>query len=222
MDSVELPVLAHDSRVVATLRRLYSSEQAAYRDRRDKLAEWRPGNLAPETWQEFAFPVRPDQGMLLYLLARCSGARNVVEFATSLGHSTIFLAAAVRDNGGGRVVTAEIVPSKVEQARRNIAEAGLAEFVTVLDGDARATLRDTEGPVDLLLLDGWPRDTGGPSLSLEILRLLEPQLRPRALVINDNGEQDYLEYVGDPENAFRTLPLPVHGGGHLSLYDPGS
>lgn len=99
-------------------------------------------------------PVAPEFGALLYLFARSIGAANIVEFGTSFGVSTIFLAAALRDNGGGRIVTTEFVPEKAEAARRNLVEAGLDALVEIRVGDARETLAaGLAGPVDLLFLD---------------------------------------------------------------------
>src|SRR5579875_2723784 len=100
-------------------------------------------------------PVSRETGRLLYMLARATGARAVVEFGTSFGISTIHLAAAVRDNGGGRVIGTEFEPSKIARARAHLAEAGLAEFVDLREGDAMQTLaRDLPAAIDLVLLDG--------------------------------------------------------------------
>lgn len=62
-------------------------------------------------------PVSRETGALLYLLARSSRAQNIVEFGTSFGISTLHLAAALRDNGGGRLIGSEFEPSKVARAR---------------------------------------------------------------------------------------------------------
>jgi len=102
-------------------------------------------------------PVDPDQGALLYLTARAIGARNIVEFGTSFGISTIYLAAAARANDG-RVIGTELESKKVNAARANVAQAGLAQFVDVLEGDAMKTLANVEQPIDFLLLDGWKGD----------------------------------------------------------------
>lgn len=75
-------------------------------------------------------PLEPAQAAFCHLTARALGARTIVEFGTSFGLSTIWLAAAVRDNGGGRVVGTELVPEKAEQAARNVADAGLADFAS--------------------------------------------------------------------------------------------
>jgi predicted O-methyltransferase YrrM len=173
----------------------------------------------PHAYAEFGFSIHPDQGELIYLLCRALDARLVVDFATSVGFSTLYLAAAVRDNGGGRVVGAEIVPAKIASARRNLAAAGLEQFVEIRAGDARQTLRELGGAADFALIDGWPGEEG-PSLSLEVMRVVAAQLRPGALVLNDNAEEDYLAYVRDPANGFRSITLPLKGGTELSVKAP--
>jgi predicted O-methyltransferase YrrM len=173
-------------------------------------------NYDPHDYAEFGFSIHPDQGELIYLLCRALSARRVVDFATSVGFSALYLAAAVRDNGGGRVIGAEIVPAKIAAARENLAAAGLSDFVEIRAGDARATLRDLGGAVDFALIDGWPGGQG-PSLSLEVMRVVAPQLRPGALVLNDNAEPDYLAFVRDPVNGFRSMTLPLKGGTELSV-----
>jgi len=170
----------------------------------------------PHAYSQFGFSIHPDQGELIYLLCRALNACRVVDFATSVGFSTLYLAAAVRDNGGGRVIGAEIVPAKIATARQNLAAAGLSDFVEIRAGDARATLRDLGGPIDFALIDGWPGGQG-PSLSLEVMRIVTPQLRPGALVLNDNAESDYLAFVRDPANGFRSMSLPLKGGTELSV-----
>jgi predicted O-methyltransferase YrrM len=170
----------------------------------------------PHAYADFGFSVHPDQGELMYLLCRALNARLVVDFATSVGFSTLYLAAAVRDNGGGQVIGAEIVPAKIATARRNLREAGLEELVEIRAGDARQTLKNLPAPVDFALIDGWPR-AKGPSLSLEVMQVLAPQLRPGALVLNDNAEGDYLAFVRDPSHGFRSMTLPLKGGTELSV-----
>ncbi|HEX4516924.1 MAG TPA: class I SAM-dependent methyltransferase, partial [Polyangiaceae bacterium] len=99
-------------------------------------------------------PVTRSQGQMLYLVARSIGARRIVEFGTSFGISTLYLAAAAKDNGG-IVIGSEIEPAKARVANANLADAGLGAFVEVRVGDARETLRNVGGPVDFLLLDSW-------------------------------------------------------------------
>jgi hypothetical protein len=111
-------------------------------------------NCDPEGYADYGFSILPAQGDLIYLLCRAIRATRVVEFATSVGFSTLYFAAAMRDNGGGRVIGSELVRSKVATARHNLAEAGLANYVDIREGDGRQTLRDLGGPVDFALIDG--------------------------------------------------------------------
>jgi predicted O-methyltransferase YrrM len=152
-----------------------------------------------------------------YLLLRALGARQIIEFGTSYGISTIYLALAVRDNGGGRVVGTEMVASKAARAREHLREAGLSEFVEVRDGNALETLRDLEGPVDFLLNDGFPQ------YALEVLKLCAPKLRAGAVVFADNvgmfkgDHADYLAYVRDPRNGFCSGSLELKEVCELSV-----
>jgi predicted O-methyltransferase YrrM len=172
--------------------------------------------LDPFIYRDYRFSIDPEQGDLIYFLCRAIGARRAAEFATSFGVSTIYLAAAIRDNGGGRVIGSELVPEKVAMARRNLAEAGLSDYVDLREGDARETLRDIGGAADFVLIDGWP---GGeqPSLARQVIALLAPQMREGAIVMNDNGEADYLSYIRNPANGFRTMSLPIKRGTELSI-----
>lgn len=172
--------------------------------------------LDPALYAEFGFSIHPAQGDLIYLLCRALGARRVVEFATSIGMSTLYFAAAIRDNGGGTVIGSEIVPEKLRTARRNLAAAGLAAWVDLRLGDARQTLRDLGGPVDVALIDGWPGGEGS-SLARQVIEIVAPQLRRGGIVINDNAEPDYLDFIRDPANGFLSMSLPLKGGTELSV-----
>ncbi len=152
----------------------------------------------------YALPVSRDTGKLLYMLARATGARAVVEFGTSFGLSTLHLASALRDNGGGRLITSEFEPSKIARARDNLAAGGLSDLVEFREGDALETLAsDLPEAIDLLLLDG------AKSLYMDILALVEPRLRTGAVIVADNADHcpDYLEHVGDPANGYLSMPF---------------
>ena len=154
--------------------------------------------------KDLPLPVSRETGRLLYMLARNSGARAIVEFGTSFGISTLHLAAALRDNGGGRLVTCEFEPSKLRRARANLAAGGLADLVEFREGDALQTLgADLPESIDLVLLDG------AKALYPEILALLESRLRPGALVVADNADDspDYLARVRSPANGYLSMPF---------------
>lgn len=157
--------------------------------------------------------VSADFGRLLYLCACSRQATRIVEFGTSFGVSTIHLAAAVRDNGGGTVVGTELEATKAVRARDHLTAAGLADLVDIRVGDALDTLAGgLGGPVDLVHLDG------AFSLYLPVLRLLEPHLAPHALVIAENGTAGYLDHVRDPANGYVSLPVDTGRGNELSVF----
>jgi predicted O-methyltransferase YrrM len=166
----------------------------------------------PGFYKDKLLPLEPAQGELLYLLARSKSVRCAVEFGTSFGVSTIYLAAAVRDAGaGGRVVGTEMVPEKVAAARSNLAAAGLASYVEILEGDALTTLQGLTEPVDLLLLDGWP------ILAMDVLQIVEPHLADGALVVVDNVGQYPVDLRPVVERLtssprYRSSRLPLRGG----------
>jgi predicted O-methyltransferase YrrM len=148
--------------------------------------------------------VSRETGRLLYMLARSTKARAIVEFGTSFGVSTICLASALRDNGGGLLVTSEFELSKVARAKANLAEAGLADLVEFRQGDALETLaRDLPDSVDLLLLDG------AKALYPDILGLVAPALRLGALIVADNADMcpAYLERVRAPDGGYLSVPF---------------
>jgi predicted O-methyltransferase YrrM len=202
----------HDPKVEAIVARIEASRRPAPNGgpRSNPKAD-----RDPHAYAEYGFSIYPEQGELIYVLCRALGAQRVAEFATSVGMSTLYLAAAMRDNGGGTVIGSEIVPEKAAVARRNLEEAGLAHLADIRLGDARETLRDPGGALDFVLIDGWPGET--PTLARQIIEILGPQIRRGGLVLNDNGEPDYLNYVRDPANGFRSISLPFKGSNELSV-----
>jgi predicted O-methyltransferase YrrM len=147
-------------------------------------------------------PVSRETGALLYMLARSSGARTIVEFGTSFGISTLHLAAALRDNGGGRLITSEFEPSKAARARDNLKAGGVIDLVEIREGDALRTFSvDLPEAIDLVLLDG------AKALYPEILSLVESRLKVGALIVADNADMspDYLKRVRSPMNGYLSV-----------------
>ena len=162
--------------------------------------------------KNFPLAVSRETGLLLYMLARSAQARNIVEFGTSFGISTLHLAAALRDNGGGRLITCEFEPAKVVKARENLTTGGLIDLVEIREGDALRTLSvDLPETIDLLLLDG------AKALYREILGLLENRLRPGAFLVADDAGYcpDYLSYVRATKGNY--LSVPAAEGVELSM-----
>jgi predicted O-methyltransferase YrrM len=154
--------------------------------------------------KDVPLPVSRETGALLYMLARNSGVRTVVEFGTSFGISTLHLAAGLRDNGGGRLITTEFEPSKVARARQNLSAGGLDDLVEIREGDALQTLAaDLPESIDLLLLDG------AKALYPEILALVESRLRPGAFIVADNADYspEYLAHVRSPGAGYMSTPF---------------
>ncbi len=163
-----------------------------------------------------------EKAELCYQLCRALRAKRVVEAGTSFGVSTLYLAAAVRDNaredgGAGVVIGTEHEREKAEAARANFAEAGLTEWIDLREGDLLETLKAVGGPVDFMLIDIWT------PMARPALELVSPALRPGAIVVADNTAQfrdayaDYFAFVNDPRNRLRTLTLPFEGGFELSV-----
>jgi predicted O-methyltransferase YrrM len=148
--------------------------------------------------------VSRDTARLLYMLVRAADARSIVEFGTSFGVSTLHLAAALRDNGGGRIITTEFEPSKAARARENFTAGGLADLIELRQGDALQTLaRDLPGRIDLVLLDG------AKGLYPAVLALLEEHLKPGALIIADNADRspDYLRRIRSAADGYTSVPF---------------
>jgi len=167
--------------------------------------------VTPAMLKGMYIPVSRRDGLLLHALARGTGARGIVEFGASFGISTLYLAAAVRANGGGQVITTEIEASKCRAAEANIREAGLEGVATVLEGDALQTLKGVDGPIDLVFLDGWK------DLYVPVLQMLVPKLKPGAVVVADNvnlpDTRPYLDHIRrDPRFVSALLP-----GGRMEL-----
>jgi predicted O-methyltransferase YrrM len=153
--------------------------------------------------RDLFLPVSRETGRLLYILARARRARGIVEFGTSFGISTIHLAAALRDNGGGRLVGSELECAKAARARENLVAAGLSDLVDIREGDALETLARDLPEVDLVLLDG------AKALYPRLLAILEPRLTKGALVVADNAKDspELLAYVRDPANGYLSVPF---------------
>ncbi|MBX7276913.1 class I SAM-dependent methyltransferase [Pseudomonas sp. ERGC3:05] len=174
-------------------------------EERDRLMHSKTDYVALYTMlKDLWLPVSRDTGNLLYLLARSTQAKAIVEFGTSFGLSTLFLAAALRDNGGGVLIGSEFEPSKIALARQHFIEGGVSDLIEIREGDALVTLA-THLPevVDLLLLDG------AKALYGEVLNRVEKHLRPGALVVADNTDYcpEYLAHVRSPQNGYLSVPF---------------
>lgn len=175
--------------------------------------------ITPADMKDHALAVTPEQGQFLYLTARAINAKRIVEYGSSFGISTIYLAAAIRDNGGETVIGTEIEPSKHAKAVAYLKRVGLSDFVDMRLGDAMETLQ-TEVPeqLDMVFLDGWA------TLYLPVLNLLRPHLRPGAVILGDNifvlrrDLKPYVEYMQSGDHGFYSTTLPMRDGTEYSVY----
>jgi predicted O-methyltransferase YrrM len=154
--------------------------------------------------KDIPLPVSRETGLLLYMLTRSTRARSVLEFGTSFGVSTVYLAAALRDNGGGRFITTEFESTKAVRARENLTEAGLIDLVEIREGDALETLsHDLPETFDLVLLDG------AKGLYADILERIEGCLRPGSLVLADDARhcKEFIARMRSDQANYMSVPL---------------
>jgi predicted O-methyltransferase YrrM len=162
-------------------------------------------------------PVDQAAGRFLYALVRGAAPGRVVEFGTSFGISTIYIAAALRDRGNGTVVTTELHAGKAETARKYFEQAGLADLIDLRVGDALETLKGLPRDVSVVFLDGWK------NVYLPVLQMLEPVLLPNALVVADDLDlfpevlKPYLAYVREPGNGYVSTKVPIGDAMELSV-----
>lgn len=212
LDELFAAAAAADAPIMARLHALAPSERDAL------LADYRQLYAAAK---DAYLSVSREVGVFLYTQARACRATRIVEFGTSFGLSTLYLAAALRDSGGGLLVSSEMDAAKAARARENLTRAGLADLVEVRVGDALDSLRELPGDVDLLYLDG------AKTLYREVLSLCEPRLRPGALIIADNIDMaalvaSYTDYVRNPAHGYLSSRVVLGDGLEVSVRLAGS
>lgn len=217
--------LTDDVALTAVLDRLYAANDAQNADIDAYYAAGaeRPTGFESEQspgrafWRDKFVALDRDKAEFVYSICRAMGARRIVEAGTSFGVSTLYLAAATRDNGGGLVTTCDIEEGKAATARRHFDEAGFADQVEVRVGDVRETLNNLAEPVDFLLLDIWAPIAG------DAASLVGPHLRSGGVIVADNTTVrralygDLFDFLDDPANGFTTGTLPFDGGLELAV-----
>lgn len=152
------------------------------------LASSREAGLPP-------IAVAPNQGKLLDILLRATRARSVLEIGTLGAYSTIWMAAALPDDG--RVVTLEFADKHADVAQANLEHAGFADKVEIRRGPALDSLRqlitERAGPFDFVFIDADKENTRPYfELSLELAR-------PGTVIFVDNVVRNG-SLVGDSED----------------------
>src|ERR671927_856656 len=190
-----------DDRVRAVLARL-EREDAEERERGVPAAE-RARQVAPST------------GRFLFALVAPQTDCEVLEIGGSRGYSTIWLAAGVR-HLGGRVLSLESDPAKIEAWRRNVADAGVEGWAELAEGDAYETLPTIDDVFDVCFLDAEKEDYE------RLFELARGKLEPGALIVADNvlSHEDTLGAYSRCRQADPTLEsvtVPLDRGLELSV-----
>lgn len=137
--------------------------------------------VQPADFKDVYLAISPEQGKDLVHLIKASNSKNIVEFGTSFGISTLFLAqGAIATNGS--IITTELIASKAEAAKENFKKAGVEDLIELRIGDALETLSNHKQAIDLLLLDGWK------DLYLPLFRQLEPNFHAKTIIYVDNAD----------------------------------
>lgn len=160
--------------------------------------------------------IDPDQGRFLYNLVLAKKPKTILEYGTSFGISTVYLAQALKELQSGQIVGTEIELSKAEKAMEHLKACQLHERVHILVGDVLKTCRDFNQPIDMLVMDGFP------GLNLQVLKQLEPFLEKGCLIITDDvylfkkEMRDYLDYL-EKSPQYSTQILAISDGMGLSM-----
>jgi predicted O-methyltransferase YrrM len=154
--------------------------------------------------------IGPEGGAFLGWLVGLLGARRALEIGTSNGYSGIWLARALRRNGGA-LVTLELEPRKIAMARENFARAGLEDAITLVEGPAGASLKALGGTFDLVFIDADKPQY--PDYLREARRLVAPG----AVIVADNltthpDETAPYRAAVAADSALESVDIPIGGG----------
>ena len=168
-------------------------------------------------FDERMLAITEDTGRFLNILLRGRGFRNVLEVGTSTGYSALWMAEAVSHNGG-RVVTIERLPSKIERAKRSFEDAGVSN-IDVIEGEAEKVMSSLEGPFDFAFIDADKENV------VEYYDRALELIRRGGMIAVDNalypekfrGMMDNLRsHIGGLDNVC-TVTVPIGNGEELSV-----
>jgi len=165
--------------------------------------------LQPKDMENVYLPISQEQGDFFFKTIVENNFQSIVEFGTSFGISTLFLAAAAKEVGG-KVITTELLSSKAKTAMQNFTEAGLESFIELREGDAMETLANFNQPIDFLMLDGWK------NLYLPLFKQLEPFFKKGTIIYADNVDmadsQPLLDYVYANPKSYQSKKMHQNKG----------
>jgi len=175
------------------------------------------GKLMAEMEARRGIGVPRCDGEFLHLAVHVTAARHVLEVGTYRGYSGIWLGLGLEQTGG-RLTTLEIDPERVKESRGNFKRAGLAERITIVEGDAHKTAKTIPGPLDLVFLDA---DKGA---EVDYFHSIFPKLRPGGFILLHNAitskqvMQPYFDLVSKhPEILHVILSLSMRDGFSVSF-----
>ena len=205
-----------DQQINQTLNRLHAEASSQGFTLLKGLSKGIFRKLRPEDMKDAYIAISRNQGQFLYDLLIQKQAKHIVEFGTSFGISTLYLAAAAKATGG-KVITSELLAEKCRIAADNFKEAGLSHWIDLREGDALKTLKDVEDGIDFLLLDGWN------DLYLPLLKILEPKFKKGTLIYTDNASfpsaKPFLNHLKAHPDKYQTERLQDDkGGSELTKY----
>ncbi len=149
-------------------------------------------SFRPENFEDAYLAISKEQGEYLAQLIKEDKLKNIVEFGTSFGISTLFLAQGVLETNGS-IITTELLESKGKIAKENFRKAGVDNLIELRIGDALETLKNHTQTIDLLLLDGWM------NLYKPLFDMLEPNFNSNTIIYVDNAN------VADSQHFLQAL-----------------
>lgn len=155
--------------------------------------------------------VPPEDGRFLRIMTESMNAKNVIEIGTSTGYSAIWIGMGLQKTGG-KLTTYEIDTERAATARANFKRAGMADVITLVEGDAHEKIKNLKDPIDMVFLDA---DKDG---YIDYLNKLLPLVRPGGLIIAHNitlrmADPKYMEAITTNPN----LETIVRSGVSISL-----
>lgn len=174
-------------KIESTLGELYADSKLDYIRMMKSAAKSIFGSFEPSNFKDVYLSISEEQGMDLVKLIKTRNIKNVVEFGTSFGISTLFLAQGILETQG-KIVTTELIESKAIRAIENFKKANVNHLIDTRIGDAMDTLKGYDQSIDLLLLDGWK------DLYLGVFKLLEPNFHKNTIIYVDNADMPETKY----------------------------
>jgi caffeoyl-CoA O-methyltransferase len=163
--------------------------------------------------------VSEEDGRFLRVMVTTTGAKNALEIGGANGYSAIWIGLGLRETGG-HLTSIEYDPARAKTAAENIRQAGLADVVTVVPGDAFKEIPKVGGEFDFVFLDAWKRDYK------RFYDLVLPRLRPSGLflahnVVNKETEmRDFLAAINNDATVYTSIVSPGREGMSVTVKLP--